>query len=80
MLGRGVWGVDAKRLLFEWANVAAKQRIDITAGRSQVGYVRTPVMSALPVGTLVYCRKAASTCLNRDLQSVEYSCGDLLAE
>jgi len=31
MLGRGVWGVDAKRLLCEWANVAAKQRIDISA-------------------------------------------------
>lgn len=28
-LGRGVWDVNAKRLLFKWATVAAKPRIDI---------------------------------------------------
>jgi len=33
--GRGVWGVDAKRLLCEWANVAAKQRIDIDIRRDR---------------------------------------------
>jgi len=40
--GRGVWGVDAKRLLLEWANVAAKQRIDITAACNSAKYTLNP--------------------------------------